>query len=105
MALLGSMLELGQESAILHRRSLEEALSLPIDLMVVTGLFADAARDLEAEAVGGNPICASDLDEARDLLLQRLKGGEVVLLKASRGVALERLIRSLEARFGPVEVS
>ena len=42
---------------------------------------------------------ASGLGKAEKILLDRLSGTEVVLLKASRGVAMERLIPALERRF------
>ena len=41
------------------------------------------------------------MDDARETLKDRLGGTEVVLLKASRGVAMESLVPGLEARFGP----
>jgi len=52
-------------------------------------------------AGGPELVIAPELDQARDVLLQALGGTEVVLLKASRGVAMEALIPSLEDRFGP----
>ena len=100
LAVLGSMLELGQETRALHRQSLEEALSLPIDLVVATGLFAEVAEEVDPGASGADLHVAPGLDEARAFLLEVLEGREVVLLKASRGVAMEALIPSLEERFG-----
>ncbi len=100
VAVLGSMLELGPETGTFHRKALEDALTFPLNLVVVTGLFADAAKELGPRRGGPDLIVAPDLDEARDVLLQALSGSEVVLLKASRGVAMEALIPSLEERFG-----
>lgn len=101
VAVLGSMLELGRESKDLHRRSLQDALGYPLDLIVATGLFADAASEVDLPASGPRLLTASELEEATELLLESLEGSEILLLKASRGVALERLIPSLEGRFGP----
>jgi len=101
VAVLGSMLELGEETRILHRQALEDALTFPLDLIVATGLFAEAAQGVSPPAGGPELVIAPELDQARDVLLQALGGTEVVLLKASRGVAMEALIPSLEDRFGP----
>jgi UDP-N-acetylmuramyl pentapeptide synthase len=43
---------------------------------------------------------ADDAESAFEPLAERLTGDEVVLLKGSRGVALEQLIPRLEERFG-----
>jgi UDP-N-acetylmuramoyl-tripeptide--D-alanyl-D-alanine ligase len=94
------MLELGPETRTFHRKALEDTLTFPLDLVVVTGLFAEAAEELDARRGGPELVVAPDLEEARTVLLQALGGSEVVLLKASRGVAMEALIPSLEERFG-----
>jgi len=101
VAVLGSMLELGEDARTLHRQALEDALALPLDLIVATGLFAEAARWVSPPIGGPELLIAPELDQARDVLLQSLGGTEVVLLKASRGVAMESLIPKLEDRFGP----
>jgi UDP-N-acetylmuramoyl-tripeptide--D-alanyl-D-alanine ligase len=100
VAVLGSMLELGEESRLFHRRSLEDALTREIDLIVATGLFSDAAEWVTRPAGSPELIPAREMDEARGILMERLGGTEVVLLKASRGVAMESLVPALEARFG-----
>jgi len=101
VAVLGSMLELGGESEPLHHQGLRDALACPLDLIVATGLFAEVAETMTVPAGGPEMWIAPELDRARELLLRSLGGDEVVLLKASRGVAMEVLIPSLEARFGP----
>ncbi|TFH64824.1 MAG: hypothetical protein E4G90_07340 [Gemmatimonadales bacterium] len=95
------MLELGEGTRIHHLHALEEALTFPLDLIVATGLFAEAAQGLRAPMGAPELVIAPELDQARDVLLQALGGTEVVLLKASRGVAMEALVPSLEGRFGP----
>jgi UDP-N-acetylmuramoyl-tripeptide--D-alanyl-D-alanine ligase len=100
VAVLGSMLELGERSAALHRKVLGDALGQELDLVVATGKFAEVASELETPAGGPELVIASGLGRAEKVLLERLSGSEVVLLKASRGVAMERLVPVLEARFG-----
>ena len=101
VCVLGSMLELGSAEADLHEAVLQEALSRGFDLVVATGHFASAAERLGApDASGSRLIVAHGLDEAWQALAPHLTGDEVVLLKGSRGVALERMATHIEARFG-----
>lgn len=97
VAVLGSMLELGAQEGRLHREVLADALGRDIDLVVATGAFADAAPP----AGGGERLLvAPDWRSAYPEVRHRLKGDEVVLLKASRGVAMEGILPLLEADFG-----
>lgn len=98
VAVLGTMLELGAESARLHREVLEGALAREIDLVVATGGFASAADTL-GTVHGDRLVTAPDWKEAYPLLRERLAGEEIVLLKASRGVKLEGVLPLLEADF------
>jgi UDP-N-acetylmuramyl pentapeptide synthase len=95
------MLELGERARILHRQALEDALRRSVDLIVATGLFAEAAQWVAPAPGAPELVAVSGMKEAEELLLQRLGGTEVVLLKASRGVEMETLLPALEGRFGP----
>jgi UDP-N-acetylmuramyl pentapeptide synthase len=67
-------------------------------LLTVTGdarLMSDVAR-----ANGVNSEFAADADAAAELLLERLRGPAVVLVKASRGVRAEKIIERLIAAKG-----
>lgn len=97
VAVLGTMLELGEQSLALHQEVLRDALSRELDLVVATGMFADAA----AMAPGDERVVtARNWNEAYPSLRSMLGGDEVVLLKASRGVALEGILSLLESDFG-----
>lgn len=102
VAVLGSMLELGEVSDELHESTLQDALGRDLDLVVLTGRFAAAAGSLGVE---GDPriIVADSWTEAYPRLREQLGGGEVILLKASRGVALEGIIPLFEADYAAVE--
>lgn len=102
VAVLGSMLELGEASGTLHEDTLRDALARELDMLVVTGEFAEAASAIgvsEDERL----IVAEGWEEAYPVLRDRLGGGEVILLKASRGVALEGIIPLFEADHAAVE--
>jgi UDP-N-acetylmuramoyl-tripeptide--D-alanyl-D-alanine ligase len=96
VAVVGSMLELGTGSAELHERAAREIADTRIDLIVATGAFVPAFEALRDE-LGQRLILESDPEMAWDTLKTRLYGDEIVLLKGSRGVALERLLPRLEA--------
>ncbi len=103
VAFLGSMLELGDRSEEIHEALLSEAAGLGLDLLVATGDFAGA---VERRGSGTDPtaISAADPLEAYRQLKGRLNGDEVVLIKASRGFALERVIPEFERDFGVATV-
>ena len=99
-AVLGTMLELGDQSLELHRSVAERALALGLDgLVIVDGgaegqVMAAAAQGLPRLALVTSP------EAAAQELIGWLQPGDQVLLKASRGVALERAIPLLEQALG-----
>ena len=95
-AVLGTMLELGDRSEELHRSVGERAAQLGLDGLVVVASGADGEA-LMAAATGLPRLERVDQPEqAVPLLMQWLQPGDKLLLKASRGVALERLLPLLE---------
>jgi UDP-N-acetylmuramoyl-tripeptide--D-alanyl-D-alanine ligase len=91
-AVLGSMLELGESSVELHRRVAERAVERGLDGLVVVSGGAEAQAMAEAAAVLPRLAVVDTPEQAADPLASWLRSGDVVLLKASRGVALERLL-------------
>jgi UDP-N-acetylmuramoyl-tripeptide--D-alanyl-D-alanine ligase len=67
-----------------------------IDLLVATGDFVPALAELAGD---GRVVAVEDPLEAYESLRPLLAGDETVLLKGSRGVALERLLPLLERDF------
>ncbi len=96
VAVLGTMLELGHRSRAIHREALRRALRARIDRYVLIGAFARAGKRLSDPRV----LCAVGVEEGAERLVGALKPGDAVLLKASRGVRLERMIPALESSFG-----
>jgi UDP-N-acetylmuramoyl-tripeptide--D-alanyl-D-alanine ligase len=99
VAVLGSMLELGDRSMALHRVTLQRALSLSLDLVIATGDFAAAGHEL-AGPHQPELVLASSIEEGYRALQTRLAGSETVLLKGSRGVAMESLVERFERDYG-----
>src|SRR5437870_675339 len=91
---VGSMLELGPESARLHAAAAAEIAALRPALVAAVGTFVPAFEPHRA-ALGERLITAPDADTLGPPLKAALTGDEIVLLKASRGVALERVLRHL----------
>ena len=94
-AVLGGMLELGPDSDAEHAAVGAYAAGLAFDHVVAVG---EGARPL-ADAVPGSEWVA-DTDAAHDLLAERLRRGDVVLLKSSRDSGLRWLGDRLAAEGG-----
>ena len=101
VAVLGEMLELGPAHAEGHVEVGEVAAGVA-ELLVVVGDgaagIADGARDAGLDPA--RVLVARDRDTALDLLRPRLRDGDVVLVKASRGIALDLLVDALRAELG-----
>ena len=98
VAVLGEMLELGEGHEAGHR-AVGAAAAAVADLLVVVGRPA-AGIAAAAREIGLDParvIEAPDRETALDALLPRLGHGDVVLVKASRGAALDLLVDALRA--------
>jgi UDP-N-acetylmuramoyl-tripeptide--D-alanyl-D-alanine ligase len=91
------MLELGEQSVALHRQVAERAVALGLDGLVVVSQGAEAAAMAEAAASLSRLAVVAQPEQAVEPLIGWLQRGDVLLLKASRGVALERLIPLLPA--------
>jgi UDP-N-acetylmuramoyl-tripeptide--D-alanyl-D-alanine ligase len=94
VVVVGTMLELGAESARLHAEAAREIARRKPALVAAVGTFARAFETLR-EALGGRLITAADSASLGPRLKSALRGNELVLLKASRGVALERVLNYL----------
>lgn len=91
-AVLGTMLELGEESLNLHRRVAERAASLGLDGLVIVDGGAEGEVMAAAASALARVARVASVAEALDPLQAWLQPGDQLLLKASRGVALERLL-------------
>ena len=89
---LGTMRELGAASEQCHADIAGLALASGADIVAGIGEFAPA---LEKQNDGKRVITARDVDDLWPRLQERLERNAIVLLKASRGVQLERLVPHL----------
>lgn len=98
VAVIGTMREMGAASEEIHRRAAAEVANRVgdgIDRIVATGAFADAFEAQAAE-LGNALLRERDPVAAYARLQPELRGDETVLLKASRGEALERWLPLLQ---------
>jgi UDP-N-acetylmuramoyl-tripeptide--D-alanyl-D-alanine ligase len=93
----GTMRELGDASRTLHAEVASALVALKPDLLAVIGEFVPALEPYRA-ALGSRLLTAPDVTALSPLLAARIGGDELVVLKGSRGVALEGLLPDLAAR-------
>jgi UDP-N-acetylmuramoyl-tripeptide--D-alanyl-D-alanine ligase len=93
IAVLGDMLELGPEEERMHREVGAVAASSRVDVLVTVGPRAAAMLD----TFEGESYAVADAVEAAALVGEVIEAGDVVLVKGSRGVGLERVTESLVA--------
>jgi UDP-N-acetylmuramoyl-tripeptide--D-alanyl-D-alanine ligase len=91
VAVLGEMLELGDGSHAAHVEVGRLAAELGVDRVVAVGAGAAGI----AEGAGKRGTAVADVDEAVRDLSAWLTPADVVLVKASRGVRLERVTEAL----------
>jgi len=108
VAVLGEMRELGAEHDAAHREVGAAAGAVVDLLLVVEGGPDGAAGGIVdgARAAGLDPariVVVADAAESIEALRTRLGSGDVVLVKASRGVALERVVEGLVEALGGAE--
>jgi UDP-N-acetylmuramoyl-tripeptide--D-alanyl-D-alanine ligase len=96
IAVLGDMLELGPQSAALHREIGRAAGEARIDRLYIAGTFcgdvADGARERQVKA---DRIFCGPKDAIIDQLVHQLRSGDLVLVKGSRGMAMETVVDAI----------
>jgi len=96
LAILGDMLELGTYEEQAHRDLGEWVAHAGIDLLVAVGQRSQAMAESARQAGLSAVLWAADTAAAGELLKPCLCSGDTLLLKASRGVGLDRLVPELE---------
>ena len=98
VAVLGSMLELGDHSECAHRDLGRRAADAGLDVVFFFGAETEpAAKELADRGFGGPSLWTDDYDLLAERVAGEARPGDRVLLKGSRGVALERLVPVLQA--------
>ncbi len=102
VAALGDMLEMGDQAAALHRQLGHDAVCMGVEQLVTLGTFAEAVAAGAREA--GLPAKAvqacSTMEELIAWLMETLRTGDVLLVKGSRGMRMERAVSHLKETIG-----
>lgn len=111
VVILGDMLELGEASPELHKDIARRLLAMDEDSSIKHAILigeqsAFTAAELTREWRSNRVTHFSELNQdAMREIAAIIKPNDAILLKASRGMQLERLLVALEDRFGPGECS
>jgi UDP-N-acetylmuramoyl-tripeptide--D-alanyl-D-alanine ligase len=102
----GEMRELGPSSPQLHREAGEHAAKTgKIDFVI--GVQGDAAQIVEGAVAGGVPRehtkCFATPVEAAEFLAEFVRPGDLLLVKGSRSVKMERVVEGILGRFAPID--
>jgi UDP-N-acetylmuramoyl-tripeptide--D-alanyl-D-alanine ligase len=102
IAVLGEMLELGAHATRLHRECGRAAAEAGLDLLITVGSdpakqLADAAR--AAGLPDANVMHEATSAEAAELAFKRVRPGDLVLVKGSRGIRTDIVVERLMAEF------
>jgi UDP-N-acetylmuramoyl-tripeptide--D-alanyl-D-alanine ligase len=97
VAIVGAMLELGPTGEELHRQAGEYIATKKIDVLL--GVQGPAQQMVEAARQAGMQAeFVPTSEEAGEWLAREARGGDVVLLKASRGVKLEKALEKWQSQ-------
>jgi UDP-N-acetylmuramoyl-tripeptide--D-alanyl-D-alanine ligase len=92
----GEMLELGPQGNVLHRESGQHIAAEGIDILIgVRGLASHLVEAAKQAGISAKFVATPE--EAGKWLAEETRDGDVVLLKASRGVKLEKALEQLSA--------
>ena len=103
VAVLGEMLELGEQSSVLHEACGRVAVDAGFDRVVAVGGAPAQALVDGAIAAGLPPASVAALstsEEAAELVRQLVQDGDLVLVKGSRGIRMDRIVERLGAKLG-----
>jgi UDP-N-acetylmuramoyl-tripeptide--D-alanyl-D-alanine ligase len=95
VAVLGDMLELGRIAVEAHRRIGRTLADRGVEVVITVGSLARHIAEAAHEYGVGIAIACHNHDEASRVLKERLRPGDTVLIKGSRGMKMELLLKTL----------
>ena len=97
--IIGDMRELGEQAPHLHVQAGRRVASRGVNVVIGVGELGRFAAVGGAEG-GAEAHAFASVEEAAGQLPALLQAGDVVLIKGSRAMAMERLIPAIGAAFG-----
>ena len=98
IAVLGDMLELGEDAPFLHREVGELLANLGIDAVFTLGNLARETAEKAKEKGVGDVFFFSDKDKLVRELDLYLRPGDSVLVKGSRNMPMDEIVQELRRR-------
>lgn len=96
IAILADMYELGEESDAYHAEVGRYAAESPVDLLIAVGIQAKHIAAAAEEILGENKV---HYYETKELLIDdigsMISSGDVILLKGSRGMAMDQVVKKI----------
>lgn len=98
VAVLGDMLELGKSEIKFHIQAGKKAAELKIDILITVGpLSQHMAEGAQGHGMDRNRIFSfEDSTDASEKISDLLKAKDVIMVKGSRGIHMEKIIKSLK---------
>ena len=102
IAVLGDMLELGEQSEELHRGLASALAEARVDLLFAAGPAMRALYEaIPSARRGGWAETAADLEA---FVLDEVRGGDAVMIKGSLGSKMGPIVAALNRRFAPADI-
>ena len=99
IVIAGEMLELGPDAAALHREAGREIARAGVNVLWgVRGLASEIIAGANESGLTETAFF-ENADEAAQALVKEVMEGDLILVKGSRGVATDRIVKAIRARF------
>jgi UDP-N-acetylmuramoyl-tripeptide--D-alanyl-D-alanine ligase len=92
---LGDMLELGDKSEYYHRKVSEDIIKNGIGVVFTYGEMVRATGDALLNAGFDRVLHFTDIEELVNRIKNEGRGGDIILVKGSRGMKLERVVQGI----------
>lgn len=97
---MGDMLELGRMEGALHREAGKRAATAGVQLLFSVGTLSRAAAETARRAGVSEVHHHADSAKAAESIAEFLKEGDLIVVKGSRGMRMERVVQALIAQCG-----
>jgi UDP-N-acetylmuramoyl-tripeptide--D-alanyl-D-alanine ligase len=99
IVIAGEMLELGPDEVALHREAGREIAGIGVNVLWgVRGLAKQIVTGAKEAGLPATRFFESS-DDAGVAIVEEVKEGDLILIKGSRGVATDKVVSALRARF------
>ncbi len=99
IVIAGEMLELGPEAPAMHREAGREIAKLGVDVLWgVRGLAKEVLTGAQDEGLTATRFFESS-DDAAAAALNEVRAGDLILVKGSRSVETDKVVKALKERF------